>query len=51
MEKDVADLRSELGVEQPPDLRETRKILREQRRAERAAREARQTVGEAIMTN
>lgn len=33
LERDVDDLRSELGVERPPDLRETRKALREQRRA------------------
>ncbi|KAA6408316.1 MAG: ubiquinone biosynthesis mitochondrial [Lasallia pustulata] len=33
LERDVDDLRRELGVERPPDLRETRKALREQRRA------------------
>ena len=33
LERDVADLRAELGLERPPDLRETRKTLREQRRA------------------
>lgn len=39
LERDVNDLRNELGVERPPDLRDTRKALREQRKA------ARNTVG------
>ena len=30
--RDVDDLRAELGIEKPPDLRETRKIIREQKR-------------------
>ena len=42
LETDVEELRERLGIERPPDLRETRKKLREQRRL---AREARQTVG------
>lgn len=32
LERDVDDLRRELGIERPPDLRETRKTLREQKR-------------------
>ena len=42
LETDVEVLRARLGIERPPDLRETRKKLREQRRL---AREARETVG------
>lgn len=33
LERDVDDLRREVGIERPPDLRETRKVLRDQRRA------------------
>lgn len=33
LERDVDDLRRELGIERPPDLRDTRKALREQKRA------------------
>ncbi len=33
LERDVDSLRSELGIERPPDLRETRKSLKEQRLA------------------
>lgn len=33
LERDVDDLRKELGIERPPDLRDTRKALREQKRA------------------
>ncbi len=33
LERDVDDLRKELGIERPPDLRETRKTFKEQRRA------------------
>ena len=51
LEKDVQTLRDELGIERPPDLRETRKEMRDQRRAEKAAREARERVGEGLMTN
>lgn len=42
LETDVEDLRNRLGIEQPPDLRETRRKIREQRKA---AKEAKQTVG------
>ena len=37
LERDVDDLRKELGVERPPDLRNTRKALREQKRAAKNA--------------
>lgn len=39
LETDVEVLRARLGIEMPPDLREIRKALRDQRRAEKAARE------------
>ena len=39
LERDVDDLRRELGIERPPDLRETRKSLKEQRRAAKEKRE------------
>lgn len=39
LERDVDDLRKELGIERPPDLRETRKTLKEQRRAAKEKRE------------
>ncbi|KAL8955150.1 MAG: hypothetical protein Q9193_006879 [Seirophora villosa] len=42
LEHDVNDLRLDLGIERPPDLRETRKVLREQRKA---AEEKMQCVG------
>lgn len=42
LEHDVDDLRLDLGMERPPDLRETRKVLREQRKA---AEEKMQRVG------
>ena len=42
LEKDVDDLRVDLGIEQPPDLREIRKTLREQRKA---AKQKRETLG------
>ncbi|KAI9879917.1 MAG: Ubiquinone biosynthesis protein [Pleopsidium flavum] len=42
LEKDVDELRMELGVERPPDLRETRKAEREEKRR---AKEARERVG------
>ena len=35
LEKDVADLRKRLGIEQPPDLRSIRKAERARRRAEK----------------
>lgn len=34
-EESAADLRAELGIEQPPDLRETRRALREQKKREK----------------
>lgn len=42
LETDVAELRARLGIERPPDLRETRKRIREERKA---AKEAKKTVG------
>ncbi|KAK5117457.1 Ubiquinone biosynthesis protein [Meristemomyces frigidus] len=47
LETDVDALRERLGIEMPPDLREMRKVLRNQKRAEKAAREARERVGAA----
>lgn len=44
LETDVEELRQRLGIEKPPDLRETRKRLREERRAAKAAKEMK-TVG------
>ncbi|KAL9088319.1 MAG: hypothetical protein Q9165_006244 [Trypethelium subeluteriae] len=45
LERDVDELRVELGVEKPPDLRDTRKMLREKRKAEKAAKEAKDRIG------
>ena len=45
LERDVDELRAELGVQKPPDLRDTKKMLRDKRRAEKAAREARDRIG------
>ncbi len=42
LERDVDELRVELGIEQPPDLREARRVERQERRR---AREARERVG------
>ncbi|KAK5001462.1 Ubiquinone biosynthesis protein, partial [Cryomyces antarcticus] len=42
LERDVDELRTELGIEKPPDLRETRKLMRDRRRAEKAAMEAKE---------
>jgi ubiquinone biosynthesis protein COQ4 len=39
LERDVAELRAELGIEKPIDLRETRKMVRARRKAEREAAE------------
>lgn len=39
LERDVDDLRKELGIERPPDLREIRKTLKEQRRLSKEKRE------------
>lgn len=46
LERDVDELRVELGLEKPPDLRETRKMLRDKKRAEKTATEAKHTLGE-----
>lgn len=40
LERDVDELREELGIEKPPDLRGIRKADRERRKAEKKAREA-----------
>lgn len=42
LETNVEDLRARLNIERPPDLRETRKRIREERKA---AKEAKKTVG------
>lgn len=42
LEMDVGSLRRELGIERPPDLRETRRTIREQRNA---AKEKRKRMG------
>lgn len=47
LETDVDVLRARLGIETPPDLREIRKALRNQKRAEKAAREAKDKMGAA----
>ena len=39
LERDVDNLRFELGLERPPDLRDVRKTLREQRKAAKEKRE------------
>lgn len=39
LERDVDDLRRELGIERPPDLRDTRKTLREKKRAAKKQKE------------
>lgn len=39
LERDVTELRAELGIEQPPDLREIRKQERLQKKAEKQARD------------
>lgn len=40
LERDVDDLRAELGIERPPDLRQIRRILKEQRKRERESSRA-----------
>jgi ubiquinone biosynthesis protein COQ4 len=40
LETDVDELRTRLGIEKPPDLRDMRKAAREARKKEKAAREA-----------
>ncbi|KAF7846059.1 hypothetical protein BT93_L5407 [Corymbia citriodora subsp. variegata] len=47
LETDVDVLRERLGIEKPPDLREIRKALRDQKKAEKAAREAQEIMGAA----
>lgn len=47
LETDVNELRARLGIEMPPDLREIRKALRDQLKAERAAKEASVKMGAA----
>lgn len=47
LETDVEVLRQRLGIERPPDLRETRKKLRDERRAAKQAREMRESIGVA----
>lgn len=39
LEKDIGELRKEMGIEQPPDLREIRKMIRQQQRREKEALE------------
>ncbi|KAL1305972.1 hypothetical protein AAFC00_004109 [Neodothiora populina] len=51
LEKDVGDLRRELGISIPPDLREARRIMREKKKAEKAVKETKATVGDAWRTN
>lgn len=45
LERPAEELREELGIEQPPDLRDIRRVLRDQRRAEKAARESKDRLG------
>lgn len=45
LETDVEELRTRLGIERPPDLRETRKRLRDESKAAKAAREGKEKVG------
>lgn len=35
LERDVDELRAELGIERPPDLREIRRMMRQQRKREK----------------
>lgn len=51
LEMDVDELRTQLGIQMPPDIREARKVQRDKKKAEKAAREAKETVGEGIMRN
>lgn len=45
LETDADVLRARLGIEQPPDLREIRKALRNQKKADKAAKEAKARLG------
>ncbi len=47
LERDVNELRAELGIERPPDLRETRKTLKKQKKA---AKEKRDLMGGLMAT-
>ncbi|EME87086.1 uncharacterized protein MYCFIDRAFT_152045 [Pseudocercospora fijiensis CIRAD86] len=47
LQTDVDELRTRLGIEMPPDLREIRKALRDQMRAEKAAKETKDKMGAA----
>ena len=40
LEKDVEELRAELKIEQPPDLRDIRRKIREERKAEKLRKQA-----------
>ena len=40
LEKDVQELRAELKIEQPPDLRDIRRKIREERKAEKMRKQA-----------
>lgn len=46
LETDVQVLRQRLGIEMPPDLRELRKKLRDEKRAEKAAKEKKERLGD-----
>lgn len=48
LETDVDELRQRLGIEKPPDLREIRKALRDQKKAEMATKDARERMGASI---
>lgn len=47
LETDVEELRQRLSIERPPDLRETRKKLRDEKRAAKQVKELRETIGVA----
>ena len=47
LETDVEVLRTRLGIEKPPDLRDIREALKDQKRAEKATKGARERVGAA----
>ena len=44
LEKDVDVLRGELGIERPPDMREIRRMIREQKKREKQKLEQQQAV-------
>lgn len=39
LDRDIDDLRADLGIERPPDLRESRRVIREQAKAEKEKQE------------